>query len=180
MGGVGGVLACALAVAAAGGCSSSSGGGTAAPSTTIATAQSGPIPVSVCSLASPDQVKAVIGKSVAGAEADQRPTYKTCSWTSGGTTLTVSTIRKTATQAGFFGSSVLGLTQKTITGVGQEATYSTGKSSRGLNENLLVSDSGTISLAVDVQSSGSLGSADSMEKSTGAIAQSVFTQLGAG
>ena len=177
--------ACVLALLVAGGCSSSSK--TTTPSTVAPSATSTPrtlaygvVPISVtaCSLATPDQVNALVGAKPTGVESDSSEVYKTCTWSSGSGVLAVGVIRLGGGQLGFYGKKV-GLTAVDVPGFGDKATYSTGKNSNGRNEALLVANRGTASVSVDASYAGTNAPPASAEDSLKSIAAGVFTQMGA-
>ena len=177
--------ACVLALVAAGGCSSSSKTTTPStvalpPTTTPRTLAYGVLPITVtaCSLATPDQVHALVGAKPSGVESDSSEVYKTCGWIGGSGALAVGVIRLGGGQVGFYGKKV-GLTAVDVPGFGDKATYSTGRNSSGHNEVLLVTNKGTASVSVDVSYTGTNAPPASAEDSLKAIATGVFTQMGA-
>jgi len=169
-----GLVAFALAVVLAVGCASSSK--TAAIATVPGPGGVGAMPADVCSVASSTQVKDLLGATATGTPTTFAPYYKTCDWTAGSNTLSVKLIQIGHGQVGF-GPTKVGLNSSVLTGVGDKATYSTGTNS-GLNESLLVTNKGIVSLVVDVSTQAAADPQKVKDRLT-AVAKQVFTALGA-
>ena len=171
-----GLVACALALVLAAGCSSSS------KTPTIATVPGsggvGAMPASACSLASAKEVKDLLGTSAVGKPTDYAEYYKTCAWTgTGSDSMSVKVIRLGNGQMGF-GTTIVGLTQSVITGLGDKATYSTGRTSSGLNESQLVTNKTFVSLSLDVRTQAAPDAQTVKDRLT-KLARDIFTELNA-
>ena len=79
-------------------------------------------------------------------------------------------------QAGF-GTTLSGFKATVLAGVGDTATYSTGKSSAGLEERLLVTHKGTVSLSISALYAGTLEPPASVQTQLTSIAKTIFTKL---
>lgn len=187
-----GLVVCALVAVMAAGCSSSSKAKsfpTAPPGPTVTTVPASqsvgkPLPdVAACSLATAEQVKALLGAPATGQEIPGRPagrpTYKACTWTGpGGQALSASVIRLGKGQLGFTYARVEGLTATAVTGLGTRAVYLSGVAS-GANNAVLAADQGTVSVSLAVNWKGTLANSDALKENLTTLIRSAFTQLGA-
>ena len=87
-------------------------------------------------------------------------------------------IRLAAGNAGLRGNPVAGLNASVVTGLGDKATFSTGRSSKGLNFGLLVANAGSVSLSLSIGTQASRDAASDQKKPT-EFAAGIFTALGA-
>jgi hypothetical protein len=171
-----GFVACGFALVAAVGCSSS--GKTPTIATVAGSGGVGAMPVSACSLATSKEVAEQLGTTVSGKETDYADYYKTCAWAgSGSDSMSIKIIRLGNGQMGF-GPNIVGLTASVLTGLGDKATYSSGRNSSGLNESLLVANKGFVSLSIDVNTQ-ALGKPQVIEDRLTNLARGIFTQLSA-
>ena len=136
------------------------------------------MPVDICSVVSSKQVKDLLGVAAVGRPTVSASYYETCDWTGQGSdTFDVGIIRLGKGQQGF-GSSVAGLNPTVVTGLGDKATFSSGRSSKGLNFGLLVANKGTVSLSLTVGTQAARDAVSDQKKLTD-LAQGIFTALGA-
>src|SRR5580700_10373831 len=154
---LGGLLACVCVFAA---CSTSATNktlttetiGNSVPNSEPATIPARPIPAAACFLVTAAQVKSLLGAAASAAEKDPEPGYKSCSWstkaagTPGANKLDLGLIRIGNGQVGF-ASTLVGLTATVFPGLGDAATYSSGKDASGF-ERLLVTNKGTVSVSI--------------------------------
>jgi hypothetical protein len=115
-----------------------------------------PIAPAACSLVNPAQIKKLLGATGVPVEANQGVGNKSCVWTAappaaGGSASKVylGLIRIGNGQAGF-GTTVSELTPTVVQGVGDTATYSSGRNTKGLEDRLLVTKKGTVSMSINV------------------------------
>jgi hypothetical protein len=181
------LFACAFVLAA---CGSSGSGkstttktiGNSVPPTDPPTTPAAPIAVAACSLVKPADVTALLGGAAKGTESDPQPVYKNCEWDTAAATgtgpskLYLGIIRIGNGQAGF-GNTIVGFTATVLSGVGDAATYSTGKSQTGLEERLLVTNKGSVSLSVSALYAGTTTPPATVQDQLTAIAKSIFVKL---
>jgi len=140
------------------------------------------IGVAACFLMTGAQVKALLGAPATGIEKDPAPVYKSCTWaaTPAGATspnkLALGLIRIGNGEVGF-ASRVVGLTPTVFRGLGDAATYSTGKTASGLQDRLLVTNKGTVSLSVSVEYGATSSPPSAVRDDLTAAARSIFAEL---
>jgi hypothetical protein len=130
--------------------------GNSVPLSEPATTPLVPIASAACSAITPARIKKLLGTAAVPAEADQGAGYRSCTWTgkppaAGGSASKVyfGLIRMGNGQTGF-GTTIVDLTPTVVQGVGDSATYSSGRTSRGVEDRLLVAKKGTVSLSINV------------------------------
>ncbi len=139
------------------------------------------------------QVKTLLGAPASGLEKDpQAPVYKTCNWatTPPGTGSATTTPAEAASAATMdlglirigngevgFGSTLVGLSATVLSGLGDVATYSAGKSATGTQERLLVTKKGTVSLSISVVYGASVSPPSSIQQHLTAAARAIFADL---
>jgi len=129
------------------------------------------------------QVKALLGVAATGIEKDpQLPVYKTCNWATtpagaaSATTMNLGLIRIGNGEVGF-GSTLVGLSETVLSGLGDAATYSAGTSSTGTKERLLVAKKGTVSLSISVVYGATVSPPSKIQQDLTAVARAVFADL---
>ncbi len=129
------------------------------------------------------QVKTLLGAPASGLESDpQAPVYKTCNWATtpagaaSATKMDLGLIRIGNGEVGF-GSTLVGLSATVLSGLGDQATYSAGKSSTGTEERLLVTKKGTISLSLSIVYGTTVSPPSSIQQDLTAAARAIFADL---
>ena len=149
-----------------------------APPTTAAL----PIGPAACSLVTPAQVKTFLRATATGVEKDFGPVYKSCSWaaTPAGATsankLDLGLIRIGNGQVGF-STEVEGLTATVFPGLGDAATYSSGKNTLGSQQRLLVTKKGTVSVSISAGYGGTSNAPPAVEHDMTVVARAIFATL---
>jgi len=180
------VVCCFLLAA----CSSGSGKstttktiGNSVPPTDPPTTPSAPIPVSACSLVPDATVTALLGVAAKGTESDPQPVNRNCEWDTTPATagaqpskLIVGLIRIGNGYVGY-GPTLVGFTAQVLTGVGDTATYSSGKTSTGSEERLVVTNKGTVSLSVAAVYASPSVPPDSVQDQLTSLAEKIFTKV---
>jgi hypothetical protein len=156
--------------------------GNSVPLSPPATTPVVPIAPAACSLVTPAQIKKILGVAAVPAETDQGAGSKGCTWTAapgaGGSApkFYFGLIRIGNGQAGF-GTTVADLTPTVVPGLGDAATYSSGVTTRGEQDRVLVTKKGTVSMSINVvYGSGSKPPA-SVQDDLVATAKGVFVKL---
>ena len=157
--------------------------GNSVPLSDPATTPAMPIGVAACSLVTPAKVNALLGSAAKGTESDPQPVYKNCEWDTAAnptgsvpSKLNLGLIRIGNGQAGF-GTTFVGFTATVLAGVGDNATYSTGKNSAGSEERLLVTNKGSVSVSIAVVYGGTATPPSSVQTQLVSLAKTVFTKL---
>jgi len=127
------------------------------------------------------QVKALLGATASGIETDPEPVYKSCSWSAepagatGINKLELGLIRIGNGQVGF-ASTLVGLTATVFPGLGDAATYSTGRSASGF-QRFVVTNKGTVSLSIGVIYGGTSSPPSAVRNELTAAARHIFAEL---
>ena len=157
--------------------------GNSVPLSDPATTPAMPIGVAACSLVTPAKVNALLGSAAKGTESDPQPVYKNCEWDTAAipagsvpSKLYLGLIRIGNGQAGF-GATLVGFQAQVLKGVGDTATYSTGKTSTGLEQRLLVTDKGSVSMSISSIYGGTAQPPASVQSQLTSIAKTIFTKL---
>jgi Protein of unknown function (DUF3558) len=183
-----GPVACALALALVAGCSSSGSDKTfptTPPANTVvpespAKAVNKPLTKAGCSLATSDQVKALLGGAAAPQELPSQPIYRACTWTGSGSSsgkFNLSVIRLGNGQVGFTYAKVEGLTSTAVSALGTRAVYLTGEVGGRANA-ILAADQGSVSVSLGVSWKGTLPNSDALKANLTTLIRGVFAQLG--
>lgn len=141
-----------------------------------------PIGPPACFLPTSAQVKTLLGAAATGIEKDASRVSKSCSWTSGpaGATsanrLDLGLIRIGNGQVGF-ATTLVGLTATVFPGLGDAATYSTGKNAEGAQVRLLVTNKGTVSVSIGVADAGTSNPPSAARGDLTAVARRIFAEL---
>lgn len=156
--------------------------GNSVPNSEPATVPALPIGPAACSLVTPAQVKTLLRVAATGVEKDFSPGYKSCSWTAtpaGATianTLVLGAIRIGNGQVGF-ATTAVGLTATVFPGLGDAATYSTGKNTLGSQQRLLVTKKGTVGVSISVGYGGTSNAPPAIQHDMTVVARAAFTTL---
>ena len=130
--------------------------GNSVPLSDPATTPLVPIAPAACSAITPARIKKMLGTAAVPAEIDQGPGYKSCTWTgtqpaaSGSASKVYFGLIRIGNGQTGFGTTIVDLTPTVVRGVGDTATYSSGRTSKGFEDRLLVAKKGTVSMSINV------------------------------
>jgi hypothetical protein len=156
--------------------------GNSVPISEPATVLVRPIGAAACFLLTAAQVKTLLGAAATGIEKDAEPVSASCSWTAtpaGATSanrLDLGLIRIGNGQVGF-ATTLVGLTASVFSGLGDAATYSTGKNPAGTPERLVVTNKGTVSLSIGVAYAGTPNPPSAVRDDLTAAARRIFAEV---